>query len=60
MAQSFLPMLLLGPTLLLAQAGSGEEGAADADPRGPTALRRPPPTSIACDPQIATSTSATL
>ena len=32
MAQSFIPMLLLGPTLLLAYAGSRAEEAADAAP----------------------------
>jgi hypothetical protein len=32
MAQSFIPMLLLGPTLLLAYASSRAEEAADASP----------------------------
>ena len=32
MAQSFIPMLLLGPTLLLAYASSRAEEAADAAP----------------------------
>ena len=40
MAQSFIPMLLLGPTLLLACAASGADGAADAAP-----LSRDPPAS---------------
>jgi hypothetical protein len=42
MAQSFIPMLLLGPTLLLAYASSGADGAADAAP-----LSRAPPASAA-------------
>jgi hypothetical protein len=45
MAQSFIPMLLLGPTLLLAYASSRAEKAADAVPPGPGPPRRPPLTS---------------
>jgi hypothetical protein len=44
MAQSFIPMLLLGPTLLLAYASSRAEEAADAAPC-PGTPRRPPLTS---------------
>lgn len=43
MAQSFIPALLLGPTLLLAYASSRVEEAADVSPPAPGPLRRPPP-----------------
>jgi hypothetical protein len=45
MAQSFIPTLLLGPTLLLACASSRAEEAADVTPRFPGPPRRPPLTS---------------
>ncbi len=60
MAQSFIPMLLLGPTLLLACASSRAEEAADASPPGLRPPRRPPLTFTACDPTVATSAPATF
>jgi hypothetical protein len=60
MGQSLIPMLLLGPTFLLAYATSRAGEAADASPQGPTAPRRPPPTFTACDPTVAASVPATL
>jgi hypothetical protein len=58
MARSFIPMLLLGPTLLLASASSRAEEAADANPPCPRAPRRPPLTSTVRDPRVATSAQA--
>ena len=61
MAQSFIPALLLGPTLLLAYASSRAEEAADAVPHVPGTPRRPPLTSSAADNRgVAATLKATL
>lgn len=60
MARSLIPMLLLGPTLLLAYASSRAEEAADAGPPGLRPSRRPPLTFTDCDPTVATLAPATF
>jgi hypothetical protein len=56
MAQSLIPMMLLGPTLLLAYARSRAQEAADAPTPCPGAPRRPPLTSNAAAPSGAAAT----